>query len=148
VLGGDCEIETHISSESLFLITVGQIQSSEVRERIFRRLTEMSARVATIVSPRARLARGAKVGEGTIVMHDTLINSEARVGKNCIINSKALIEHGAEIGDHSHVATGAIVNGDTRIGDRSFIGSHATIRQGLTLPGKTFVNAGMFYDGK
>ena len=44
-------------------------------------------------------------------MHQALINTNARVGRNCIINTKALIEHDAIIEDNCHVSTVAVVNG-------------------------------------
>ena len=41
------------------------------------------------------------IGEGTIIMHDVIINAKASVGFNCIINNKALIEHDAKIAHNS-----------------------------------------------
>ena len=34
-----------------------------------------------------------KIENGSIIMHNVVINSNARIGKNCIINTGAIIEH-------------------------------------------------------
>ena len=60
----------------------------------------------TVVSPRAYLSRHARVGGGTTVMHEAIVNCSAEIGENCIINTKALVEHDAKVGNHTHIATG------------------------------------------
>lgn len=148
VIGTDQEISSHISSDVWFLITIGQIKNSELREKLFYFVQEKGGQLATVISPRAYISKRAQIGAGTIVMHDALVNAGAVIGKNCILNTKALVEHGSVVGAHSHIATGAIINGDVEIGDGCFIGSHATVKQSMKLAERTFINAGVFYNGK
>jgi sugar O-acyltransferase (sialic acid O-acetyltransferase NeuD family) len=133
VLGTDDDLVGYLGRIPNALVAVGQIKSSEPRERLFARLRALGFRLPTILSPRAQVSRHAVLGAGTIVMHGAIVNAGARVGENCILNSRSLVEHDAEIGDHVHVSTGAIVNGGARIGARSFIGSGAIVREGVVV---------------
>ncbi len=130
------------------LITVGQIKTAEIRQRLFAMLKRLDFSIPVIKSPRAYVSRTATIGEGTIVMHDTIINAGANIGQNCIINTKALVEHDALVGDHCHISTGAIVNGHAEIGSGTFVGSNATCVNGATIPPNSFVKAGRLERGE
>ena len=125
------------------LVTIGQIKSSIIRVKLFELLLEMEYKLPVIVSPKAYVSKHARVGEGTIVMHDAIVNANAKVGKNCIINNKALIEHDAVIGDHCHVATGAIVNGEVQVGEGTFIGSGVVTKQSISIGNNCVISAGV-----
>ena len=142
VLGTDNDL-SHFRDECEFaIVTIGQIKSPELRSKIFTLLKELEFTIPVVVSPLAYVSKHAVLGQGTIVMHDALVNAGVTVGDNCIINSKALIEHDVTIGNHCHISTGAILNGDVSIGDGSFIGSGASIRQGISLGSKVIVGMG------
>jgi sugar O-acyltransferase (sialic acid O-acetyltransferase NeuD family) len=129
-------IENHF-----FLITIGQIKSSEIRFNLFKKLTKLNAKFATIISPLAYISKHSKIEEGSIVMHHAIINANSFIGKNCIINSKALIEHDCIIGNHCHISTASILNGNVKIDDCSFIGSNSVIVNNLSLPKNSFIKA-------
>lgn len=148
IIGADDDIANFVKPEHFFLITVGQIKSSETRERIYQKLISLNANLAKIISPRAYVSKHSTIKPGTIVMHDALINASASIGENCIINTKALIEHDAKVGNHCHVSTAAVVNGNCIINDSSFIGSNSVLRESIELAKGIIVPAGEFYNGK
>lgn len=127
IIGTDRDIFKYVQMGYQFLITIGQIKTSEVRKKIFGHLKQNGAVLATIISPRAQVSRHAKVGKGTIVMHNVIVNAGAEVGENCILNTSCGIEHDAIIGNHTHISTYAVINGDCRIGNEVFVGSNAAI---------------------
>ncbi|HTU65142.1 MAG TPA: acetyltransferase [Steroidobacteraceae bacterium] len=133
VLGTDEDLAGHVARIRHALVAVGQIRTSEPRERLFARLRGLGFELPTVISPHAHVSPHATLGAGTIVMHGAIVNAGARVGANCILNSRSLVEHDAQVGDHSHVSTGAIVNGAARIGARCFIGSGAIVREGVAV---------------
>ncbi|GIA47151.1 NeuD/PglB/VioB family sugar acetyltransferase [Vibrio cholerae] len=145
ILDTDEAISKYIAQGCHFLITVGQIQSSRVRELLYEQLLRLNAELATVISPRAHVSRTAQIGKGVIVMHDALINSGAQVLDNCIINTKSLIEHDALIAAHCHISTGAVVNGGAEVATGSFIGSNAVVAQGVKTESKAFIKAGSCY---
>jgi sugar O-acyltransferase (sialic acid O-acetyltransferase NeuD family) len=142
ILGSDNDIFKYIRAGYSFLVSVGQVKSAEIRERLFKHLKDSEADIATIISPRSYVSRYAKIGVGTIVMHNVTINAGARIGENCTLNTGCNIEHDATVGDQVHVSTHAVVNGECEIGNGVFIGSNATILNRVKIIKKTVIGAG------
>ena len=63
------------------MIGIGQIKTAKIRVRIFELLNKLGYVLPTIVSPRAHVSKHAKIGDGTIVMHDAVVNANARLEK-------------------------------------------------------------------
>jgi len=147
VLGTDADLASLRKQYTFALVAVGQIKSPAVRIQLFDRLKSLRFELPFIQSPRAYVSKHARVGFGTIVMHDALINAGASVGENCIINSKALIEHDAMVGSHCHISTGAIVNGGVSVGAATFFGSNAVSVHGVSIPEGSFISAGSLERG-
>jgi sugar O-acyltransferase (sialic acid O-acetyltransferase NeuD family) len=129
------------------LITLGQIKSPEVRNRLFQQAKLLGYTFPSIISPRAYVSKHTVLGEGTIIMHDALINARANIGCNCIINTKVLVEHDAVIEDNCHVATGAIINGGTLVKRGTFVGSNAVTKEAVTTKENDFIKAGSLFKG-
>lgn len=142
IIGCDDDLEKLSSRFSYAVVAIGQIQSPEIRIRVYEHLKSLGFILPSIVSPRAYLSAHATLGEGSVIMHDALVNANASIGKNCIINTKALIEHDAHVLDHCHISTGVILNGGTVIGEKSFIGSNSLSKEYSILGENTFIKAG------
>lgn len=142
VIGTDDDIPVLIAKCPNFLITVGQIKSSQVRQNIFERIKNAGGQLPVIISPTAHVSKHATIEEGTIIMHQAFVNAKASIGKACIINSKALIEHEAFVGDFCHISTAACINGQVNIGANCFIGSNTVVGNNITINDNTIVAAG------
>ncbi len=147
VIGNDSDVSKLAKEGHEFLITLGQIKSVLLRKKIYSQLKNDMAKLATVISPRSYVSRHSVVGEGTIVMHDAMINASVSVGKNCIINSKALIEHDVVIESHCHISTATVINGGVTVCEGSFIGSNVVTREGVIIGADSFVKAGLVYKG-
>jgi sugar O-acyltransferase (sialic acid O-acetyltransferase NeuD family) len=142
VIGTDNELERFLPDCADYLITVGQIKTSALREKLFQKIKMAGGNLPVIISPIAHVSKYANIEEGTIVMHQALINAGAKIGKACIVNSKALIEHEATIGDYCHISTAACINGQVNIGDNCFIGSNTVVGNNLAIVDNSIVAAG------
>ena len=142
VIGDDNDIPRLAGQYRNFLITIGQIKNPEKRVRIFETVKKYGGKLPVVISPKAYVSPSAIIKEGTIIMHNSLVNAKAEIGKGCIINTGALIEHEAIIGDFCHISTHAIVNGQVNIGKNSFIGSNSVIANNVSLPEQIIVAAG------
>ncbi len=142
IIGNDNEIGRFITDCSDFLITVGQIKSSTIREMIFQQVKQAGGKLPVIISPLAYVSSFANINEGSIIMHHALVNAGATIGKGCIINTKALIEHEVCIGNFCHISTAAIVNGQANIGNQCFIGSNTVIANNINVAANTVIAAG------
>ncbi len=142
IIGTDEDLRNLRKKYQYALITVGQIKLAATRVQLFDMLNDLKYKLPVIVSPRAHLSQHSEVGDGTIIMHDVIVNANAKIGENCIINNKALIEHDAVVSDHCHISTGAIINGEVKIGKESFIGSGAVTKQSICIGEKCIIGAG------
>ena len=145
IIGTDDDIPRLAGKYKNFLITIGQIKSSEKRIRIYETVKKYGGILPVVISPKAYVSPSAVINEGTIIMHNALINAKAVIGKGCIINTGALVEHEVTIGDFCHISTHAIVNGQVSVGMNSFIGSNAVIANNVSLPEKIIVAAGLVF---
>ena len=142
IIGTDEDLRSLRKNYQYALITVGQIKSAAIRVQLFNILKDLAYKLPSIISPRSHVSLHSKIGAGTIIMHDVIVNANAEIGQNCIINNKVLIEHDAAVGDHCHIATGAIVNGEVTVGSESFIGSGAVTKQSIIIGRNCIIGAG------
>ena len=142
VIGKDKDLKKYFKKVKHLLIGVGQIRDNKIRPRLYKLGKSLGYKFPKIFSKKSHISKNSEIEEGTIIFHDVIVNSAAKIGKNCIINNKCLIEHDVLIGNHCHISTGAIVNGSSKIGDNSFIGSGALISNSKLLPSDSFVKIG------
>ena len=124
------------------LITLGSYKDPKKRSILFNYFKKKKFIFPKIISPRAYISDLSKIGEGTIVMHDAIVNSNTKIGSNCIINTKSLIEHDCFTENNVHVSTGTIINGSVKIGSNSFIGSGTVVKNNLIIKPGTFIKMG------
>lgn len=142
VIATDAGLPRLVKEHENFLVTMGQIKSADKRIRLFEKIKELGGKLPVIISPLAYVSRHASIEEGTIVLHHSLVNAEARIGRNCIINTGALIEHDVLIEDHCHVATNAVINGGVKIGRGTFFGSNSVAREYIEIGNNCVIGMG------
>ncbi|WP_067177476.1 NeuD/PglB/VioB family sugar acetyltransferase [Sulfurospirillum sp. UCH001] len=140
IVGSDEDLNHLRQHYHYAFITVGQINSPEIRIELFEMLKCLGYELPVVISPLAYVSKHGHISEGSIVMHHALVNASAHIGKNCIINTKALVEHDAIIEDHCHISTGAILNGGAHVKAGTFYGSNVTCKEYATVKG--FIKAG------
>ena len=140
VIGCDDDLEKLFEKYKYAIVTVGQIKSNNLRVKLFNKIKNIGYKLPIIKSPLAYISKHSFIEEGTIIMHQALVNTDAKIGKNCIINTKALVEHDATIGNHCHISTASVINGGVVVKENSFIGSNATTKEYVTIDG--FIKAG------
>jgi len=140
IIGCDDDLEKLFTKYQNALVTVGQIQSPDLRITLFSKLKEIGYHLPTIISPLAYVSKHSIIEDGTVIMHQAFVNANVRIGKNCIINTKSLIEHDCIIGNNCHISTSAVLNGGVVIKNSTFFGSNATSREYIEIDG--FIKAG------
>lgn len=122
-----------------FVIAIG---SAAVREKIAGML-EGKVRWYTAVHPNAVIsALGTKIGEGTVVMANAVINSGAYIGRHCIVNTSAVVEHDNRLEDYVHISPNAALAGTVTVGKRTHIGVGASVRNNLSVCADCIIGAG------
>lgn len=145
IIGTDENLKNLRQEVDSAIITIGHIKDNKPRVVLYDKLKKLNYTLPVIISPFAYVSKFSSIGEGTVIMHQALVNANAKIGVNCIINTKSLIEHDAIIGNHCHISTAAVVNGGVVIGDHTFLGSNSTTIQTKKYDG--FFQAGMLHKG-
>ena len=78
IIATDDDLPQLVKDYENFLITLGQIKNLDKRIKIFQTLKESGTKVPVIISPLAYVSKHAEIGDGTIIMHHTLINAGQR----------------------------------------------------------------------
>ena len=140
VIACDDDLERLFKDYKYAIVTLGQIKSNVIRVRLFNRLKEIGYKLPVIISPLAYVSQHSLIEEGTVIMHNALVNAGVKIGKNSIINTKALIEHDSTIEDNCHISTAAVINGGVTLKENTFFGSNSTSKEYIEI--NKFVKAG------
>ncbi|MDO5131358.1 MAG: acetyltransferase [Eubacteriales bacterium] len=84
-------------------------------------------RYATFIHPLATVVRSAKVGHGTAVMANAVINSNAIIGNHVTIQSNTLIGHDTVVGDNCFFAAHSVIGSNNTIGQGCFFGLNTSV---------------------
>ncbi|MDQ3190815.1 MAG: acetyltransferase [Bacteroidota bacterium] len=95
-------------------------------------------RFCTFVHPSCMISRSAKIGTGTVIMANTIVNPNAEIGKFCTIQSNATIGHDSKMGDFNFIAAQTTV-GNLVMGNRNFLGINVTTNNFITIGNDCFV---------
>ena len=149
ILGTDQDLIKYYKKGIIYCsIGLGQIKNPYKRIKLFNLLKKIGFKIPTIISKKCECFKSNKIGEGTQIFHNTLINSNVKIGKNCIINSGSIIEHDVEISNNCHISTGAIINGGVKIGENTFIGSSAVIKNNIPIGKNCIIGMGVIVKKK
>lgn len=141
IIGVDDDIPLYVD-KALFVVTVGFIKNPALRIKLYDKVLQAGGKLATLIASTAHVSKYARIGAGTVVMHQAFVNAGAVIGDNVIINTFANIEHDAHIGNQCHISTGTMVNGDCQIGDNCFIGSQSVLANAISICSDVIVGAG------
>ncbi len=123
--------------EGAVFVAVG---NKEVRKKFMERYNGRTQPV--LVHPKATVARGVRIGKGSVVMAGAVINPGTMIGKGCIINTNSAIDHDCEIGDFVHVSVGSHLSGTVTVGKGTWIGAGATVSNNVAICGGCMIGAG------
>lgn len=122
-------------------ITVGSIEAAELRKNLADMASDIGFRFPVICDPTACVSPSARIGDGSFIGKNAVLNAEVNVGQHCIINTGAILEHECSAGNYSHISVGAILCGNSHIGIGSFIGAGSTVIQGCSIGNHAIIGA-------
>lgn len=133
----DCRKIQLESPEIEFVIAIG---NNKVRKQIAERYKDL--KFYTAIHPSSQIALDVEIGEGTVVMANTSINTSAKIKKHCIINTGAVIEHDNILEDYVHVSPNATLCGTVQIGELTHVGAGTTVRNNISICHDCIIGAG------
>lgn len=96
-------------------------------------------RFATFIHHSAMIARSAKIGFGSVVLANVVINANAYVGDYTTIQSNSLIGHDTKVGDYNFFAAHTVVGSNSKIGDANFFGLNTSVNNYISIGDYNFV---------
>ena len=133
------KIEDYVNyPDAEFVIGIG---NAAVRRKLAGELE--GVRWYTAIHPAAVVSgMDVRIGQGSVVMANAVINPGATIGSHCIINTAAVVEHDNTIGDFAHISVGAKLAGTVTVGPDSWIGIGAVVSNNLSICGGCMIGAG------
>jgi UDP-perosamine 4-acetyltransferase len=129
----------HDASIDACIVAIGD---NDARRQVYTRLKARGATFATVTHPRATLAAGAVLREGTVALAHSFVGVDTCVGANCILNTACMVDHDCVVGAHSHLAPGVTIAGGVSLGEAVFAGTGARIVPGITVGDGAVIGAG------
>jgi len=106
------------------------IAESRAREAIAARCIERGATPYTLAARSADFLDANRVGEGGLFCGNTIVTSNARIGRFFHANIYSYVAHDCVFGDFVTFAPRVCCNGNVHIEDHAYIGTGAVIKQG------------------
>jgi sugar O-acyltransferase (sialic acid O-acetyltransferase NeuD family) len=98
-------------------------------------------RYCTFIHPTCTISRSAHIGLGSVILSNSVVNPNAKIGKFCTLQTNCLVGHDANIGDYNFIAAHAIVSNLT-MGNRNFIGINASTNNFINIGDDCFIAMG------
>lgn len=121
------------------IVAVGD---NAARKEIFERCLRAGIPLATIVHRGALVSPSARLGRGAVVLAGAAINASAELGDDAIVNTAASVDHDAVLEDHVHISPGAHLGGAVRIGEGTHVGIGASVRNNVAVGRWSVIGAG------
>lgn len=137
VIGKSSEISKQIDAE--FFVGIG---NPDAREKVQREIVRQGLCLATLIHPKAVVAKTVSIGKGTVVMAGVVINSDTKIGEGCIINTASSVDHDNVLDDYVHVSIGSHLSGTVHVGKGTWIGAGAVVSNNVDICGNCMIGAG------
>ncbi len=130
--------EFHINAG---IIAIGD---NRLRKNIHKKITKMipDFEFISAIHPNAIIGKNVKIGKGTVIMPGVIVNSDSKIGENCILNTKSSLGHDGIMKNFSSLAPNATVGGNTIIGIGTAICLGANVLQNITIGNHSIIGAG------
>lgn len=123
-------------SQESIIVAIG---NNKIRQKVAMMIRHSFGKT---IHPSAIVDPTVQIGEGTIVLHQSVIQADAQVGKHVIVNTAASIDHECRIGDFVHIAPKATLCGNVSIGQGTLVGAGSIVCPNLTIGKGCLIAAG------
>lgn len=110
-----------------------------IRRKIVERVKKM---FGTIIHPTACVSSNVEIGEGSVILHNSILQVDCCIGKHVILNSGASVDHECILGDFVHISPQATLCGNVVVGEGTHIGANAVVIPDITIGKWATIGAG------
>jgi sugar O-acyltransferase (sialic acid O-acetyltransferase NeuD family) len=133
---------TYPSDKCYIFIALGYSNLNEIRKEKYYLAKALGYKLASYISPHARILDTVCIGENTFIFENNVIQSSVQIGSNVTLWSGNHIGHHTIIKDHCFIASQSVISGRVVLGEQCFVGVNATLRDAITVGDKCVIGAG------
>lgn len=113
------------------------------RELVTKRLTDGGGYKLgpALIDPTAYVSKHTKIGRGSVVCHQALVENGAHVGENVIVNTASYVGHDSDADDYACICPYARIGGRSQVRAHGFIGYGAQVMTRLVIGDGAIVGA-------
>lgn len=139
------ECESYYSPEEYeILVCIGYSKMNTIRQEIFKKCKNKGYHIASYIHSSAIIADNVELGEGNIILENTLIQPFCKIGDGNLIWYKVSVAHDCSIGDFNTITGMSSISGIVKIENNCFLGNNSTIKDKINLKSYTLVGAGTY----
>lgn len=112
------------------------------RSVIFKVAVTAKLKPVTFIHRSAFIDSSAKIGEGSVILANCVINPFTKIGENAFIFSRTVIEHDNIIGKNVYFSPAVSLAGGVRVGDNAFFGINSCVIEGIKIGNNVIIGAG------
>ena len=128
--------------EHKVVLGVGYNNLNQNREVIYNRIKNLGYEIETYIHPSAVVHENVSIGEGSMVLSNSVVEPFAKIGVNSFIWSYCTIAHHSEVQSHCWIASNTVLSGEATIKGFSFVGVNCTIVNKVTVESLNIIGAG------
>lgn len=125
-----------------FVCGIGSPRSFKDKESIVARVHSQPDQFATVVHPAAVISPSATIGQGSVILGNTTICADVRIGDHVMILPNCVMGHDSIVEDYAIVAAGVTVSGGVAIGRGCYVGAGSCLRETIRIGDGTLVGIG------
>ncbi len=130
------EFHSQLYKDEKFIVAVG---NNKIRKQLAKMI---GVNFETLIHPSSSINDKTKIGQGSVLMHQSIIQIDTIIEEHCIINTKASIDHDCFIESYVHIGPGAILCGNIKVGEGTIIGAGAVIIPNISIGKWCVIGAG------
>ena len=115
------------------------IGNNNIRRTIAQKI---SHHFGNVIHPTTIIDKSVLIEEGTVILHESILQAGTVIAKHVIINTRVAIDHDCSIADFVHIGPGVILCGNVHIGENTFIGAGSIVVPNVTIGNNCFIAAG------
>lgn len=126
------------------ILGLGHSKMNTVRKTLFFACKEKGYSIASFIHPTTFISKDAVLGEGNIILENSLIQPFVTIGDGNLLWDSVAITHNDRIGNFNTFAGNTGLSGFVTVGDHCYFGKHSMTFDKLQIADFTLIGAGAF----
>lgn len=120
-------------NDVFFIYSLYRPDVMEERTKILHDLKIPLKKMYNFIHPTVMFSKSSEIGFGNVILANTVVNCNFRMGNFNTVNSNSLLGHDTSIGDNNYLAGHVCVGSGIKMGSKNFIGLNTSLRNGITI---------------